>query len=115
MKICTGCKADKELHEFNSDRSKKDGKCTRCRSCMSISQRDRLKLPEIRERNRRVSKAWRAANPDKSRRGIRCATLRKKYGISAEQFDSMFLAQGEACAICSGKESKGYGQFHVDH
>lgn len=55
------------------------------------------------------------ANPERSSRGIRCATLRKKYGISADDYDKLFAQQGNVCAICGGTESKGYGAMHVDH
>jgi hypothetical protein len=35
--------------------------------------------------------------------------LRRRYGITAAEFDGMVAAQGGTCAVCSGKPE------HVDH
>ena len=37
MKVCTKCKQNKELIEFNKDRSKKDGLSSWCKICRHIS------------------------------------------------------------------------------
>jgi hypothetical protein len=49
---------------------------------------------------------------DKTREGF----LRRKYGISLADFDSMATAQGGRCAICgTGEPGGNYGNLHVDH
>jgi hypothetical protein len=45
----------------------------------------------------------------------RDADLRRKYGITAADYDRMLAKQGGVCAICRGSESGGRGTFHVDH
>lgn len=48
----------------------------------------------------------------------RDARLRRKYGITAEDYDRMLAAQGGGCAICGKQpeEQKRYGKYlHVDH
>lgn len=115
MKFCSKCGEAWTLDGFSKDKTKKDGRHSQCKACMRETQSKRLRNPEVREKNRQASRAWRQANPDRAKASVRCATLRRKYGITAEQFDEMFSAQGNKCAICEDTESKGNGMFHVDH
>lgn len=41
--------------------------------------------------------------------------LRRKYGISIEQYDEMLRRQGGVCAICRGKQNAKWKHFDVDH
>lgn len=116
MRSCTKCKEAKGLDCFYLDRSKADGYHSICKACHKQSYLiQRASNPASVLRARNTSKQWKLDNPERSRLGIRCATLRKKYNISAAEFDLLFEEQGRCCAICSGIESKGYGSFHVDH
>src|SRR5262249_50729082 len=45
---------------------------------------------------------------------VRDYHLKKNFGITLEQFESMLEAQGGGCAICGGLPG-GRGNFHVDH
>ena len=59
-----------------------------------------------------MAKAYNVANAGR----VRDRVLRKKYGISAEQFDGMLQQQGSRCAICQTDQPNGkYNVFHVDH
>ncbi len=40
MKICTSCKQEKELIEFNKNKSRKDGHNNICRICSNIKSKD---------------------------------------------------------------------------
>ena len=56
------------------------------------------------------------ANPEK----IRNNNLRKAFGITAEQYDEMFAAQGGVCAICGQQSRTKHGngktrKLAVDH
>lgn len=61
----------------------------------------------VRERSRK----WRTDNPHRNRNNM----LMRKYGITVEQFDVLFEAQGERCAICYGTVPGGTGHWPVDH
>lgn len=71
MKECTKCHELKPLDEFHNRREGK--KASQCKTCVNTRSR-----PEV---NRR-------------------AKLKKAYGISQEQYDEMFKAQGGTCGIC---------------
>ena len=49
-----------------------------------------------------------------SREAIRCAELKRLYGISREQYLDMMLAQGGVCVVCQEACARG-GELSVDH
>lgn len=51
---------------------------------------------------------------DAYKRTLKRFHLKKKYGISLEQFDDMFHSQGNKCAIC-GSAAKPKRGWHADH
>jgi hypothetical protein len=44
---------------------------------------------------------WRNSNPDRAKHH----DLKKMYGITLKQYEDMFAAQNERCAICKGRET----------
>lgn len=115
MKQCSKCKENRALSLYHVDNSRRDGLHSICKLChKEYSARARLDSTRV-ARLREVSRKWRADNPDKAKAGIRCATLRKKYGITAAQYDLIFTLQDNKCAICRGTDSRGNGRMHVDH
>jgi Recombination endonuclease VII len=79
-------------------------------------------------RARSIARAakWRADNPERSRaittryRGKLCPVkradrnLRKKYGITIEQYEQMLAEQGGVCFLCNKPPAEGK-KLHVDH
>lgn len=74
---------------------------------------------------------YRAANPEKVRQYqqeyirrpgpaasrkacLRKSHLKRKFGLTVEQWDRMLEQQGGGCAICKGQPTTSHG-FHVDH
>lgn len=113
METVRTCKECLAVHPypsgFHKDPSRKDGYRTKCKECSN-----------------RQARAWRARNPERVRvhwltaitknpdRG-RPSALRRHYGITVEQYDSLLLNQDGRCAIC-GKTVEENGQrLHVDH
>ncbi len=121
---CTKCGLIKPESEFykNPRLPGRGFLCCWCKDCMNESRRAwRNSSPETIVKCRARSKQWRINNPEKSSRGIRCATLRKKYGISADDYDEILSKQGGVCAIC-GADNPRINQpgkktiyLHVDH
>ena len=65
---------------------------------------------EQRDARNISARLWRARNPVYAR-GYH---LSKKYGITTEQWDTMFAAQGYSCAAC-GSPDPGGRYWHTDH
>ena len=71
----------------------------------------------VEKRDYMVSKMidWKTKNPEKWTALNRKSDL-KRYGITADEFVSMSKAQGDVCAICSGKQTaKRHPNLSVDH
>lgn len=77
------------------------------------------------EKRRAHSRKYRAENLDKvkarqnthyaaNRNARRNKTLKSKYGLTQEQWDAMFRAQGSKCKICLSTDP-GSPQWHTDH
>lgn len=80
---------------------------------------DRLAYPERwREYNRRARVRLKQINPDFQkvyyRRKGRWDVIFKKYGLTREQWETMFAAQGHRCKICRCQKS-GKQNWHTDH
>jgi len=105
LKICTECSEQKPLAAFTFDkrRGRHAAKCTCCRT--------------------KKTKQWRDRNPDyeKDRYGDnedrdRWRHIKRKYGISKEEYLAMLSDQGGVCAICGDAPGERYShQLHVDH
>lgn len=96
MKECKDCKSIKPLTEFGT---RKNGRYTRttCKLCYNNHLRD-----------------WRNSQTFSidgiKRSGV---NLRKKYGITLDQYADMYESQSGACYVCGGSE---YGKLLVvDH
>lgn len=62
------------------------------------------------------TRAWAEANPTEWERHRRRSWLKRKYGITIEQYDEMLAAQGGVCPICGTPpaDPRGY-RMHIDH
>lgn len=64
----------------------------------------------IQESNRQ----WRLANADRYRRGVLKYKLKTRYGMTPEDKERMFEAQGCVCKCCGSPDPKAKN-WHVDH
>jgi hypothetical protein len=95
-KTCTRCGNTKPLDEFHNKRRSngKPGKASRCRSCECEIKK--LRYDPVKHRDR---------------------TIRTKFGITSEEYDSLLSAQRGSCAIC-GTTDFSYSRGkrpHIDH
>lgn len=94
MKVCYRCKVEKDLSEFHIDRKNKDGRRSYCKPCAIAN-----------------STEW-YAKSEKFRQSVRNSGLRKRFGITNDDYFEMLKEQNGVCAIC---ETKPEGYLHVDH
>lgn len=123
MKRCIKCGTVKPLSDFYKASGTRDGRRNDCKPCNLATQAARLDPEANRERARQ----WRRANPERAARrqheysaagrkriSDRKSYLKRKFGITPDQYDSMLAAQGNACALC-GRPPNGKVALHVDH
>jgi hypothetical protein len=58
---------------------------------------------------------WRKENPEKCTVNSRKSHLKLKYGMTVEEFDSLFQKQNGKCAICLRSHIPGKRPWHIDH
>ena len=103
MKTCKSCLVEKPLEEFYTHARTKDGKGSWCKKCLMAKTAEKRKDPVQKE-------LWK----EYGRRSI----LKKRYGITADQYDQMIIDQNNGCAICGSTEMGGRGEgtrLAVDH
>jgi hypothetical protein len=92
-KTCTRCKTDKPLTEFHKRKKSKDGLQPLCKPCAIEKNHDYYSY----EAHRRH---W----------------LKKRYGLSIEQYNTLLDSQNGLCAVCQSKNADGrWDTFAVDH
>ena len=116
MKLCSRCGLQKPESDFYKDKRRADGLYPQCRSCASESKKAsrRRASPEQQQRSRKTIDRWRREHPDRVAEINRRVDLKRKFGITLEQFDEMLEAQGGVCAICGSTPYNGY-RLAVDH
>ena len=125
MKRCTKCGLEQPLENYYRAKGTRDGHRSECKTCFSI--RSAARHAANPEPGRARARQWQRDNPDRVRAqrqaakasGRRAAQdrrsyLKRKYGITPEQYDEMFASQHGGCAICGRPPTPGIS-LHVDH
>jgi hypothetical protein len=114
VKQCSKCGEQKPLDQFYKASRNKDGRtndCGDCRREYNLARYHREKSTGNPERNAKRRK----------RKSYRSYSLRKRYGITVEQYDQLVAKQNNRCAICQQPEQQTdprYGtllELAVDH
>jgi Recombination endonuclease VII. len=51
----------------------------------------------------------------RDKENIRKSHLKRRYGLTLQQYESLLIEQGHKCAVCRREGPNGRGEFHVDH
>ncbi len=100
-RYCPECREFLPKSEFYSDGRANGGLSRRCRTHHG--------------RKSYESRKKRYDTPAKRYAYARREMLRKKYGLTVEQYQAMVEEQGDVCAVCGQAETDKYGMLHVDH
>lgn len=123
-KWCNRCKTAKRHSEFSKDKSTKDGLKFYCKECDRISHREYYQKNKERINSR--SKEWDKNNPEKRKKiekryrdnnkdVFRNNQLKRKFGITIEEFILMKEECGNQCMICGVHINELNKDLHVDH
>ena len=131
MKTCPKCKTTKPSERFHKSKKLSQGLACWCKDCdraKRIAYRSRPEYSqEVTERNKkylsRPEVAKKKAEYDKIYRHsdnrvtyIRKWQLKNNYGLTPEQFDILFIAQGRKCKVCGSADPRKKGDtWSVDH
>ncbi len=68
-----------------------------------------------KEKERERQRAYNAANKEQISGQLRRYRLQRDYGLTLEQRDALFTAQGSKCAVCNSADPKTKKGWQVDH
>lgn len=118
---CSTCNKLKKLSKFKKSKGTKSGYSNPCKECVRKYQIGLRGSMTKKERNKQYKKYYPQRqkhaknNKVETKKKRRNAQLKYKYGITASDFDTMFLQQGNKCSICCKERDPTKRYFAIDH
>lgn len=140
-RLCRDCSEEKPLDDFPRNKSRPLGRGYVCRPCAAA--RTKAWTAKNKARAAATGKRWREANRDKQRASSRAyyarnterlrersrelnarlevkaaqrwVWIKRKYGLTRDQWLHMFSMQQGACACCRSPNSGSKRGWHTDH
>ena len=124
MKTCKVCGVSKSLDDFYRNEGGRDGRRPECKACNLAARAAKYRAnprPAIERALR-----WQRENPERHKAkqreyvesgrksaSSRKSHLKRKYGLTLEDFDAMVASQGGGCAICGRTDADNVDHDHV--
>ena len=124
MKKCYKCQIEKSFSEFYKCKTWKDGYDQICITCTKKAhdnpkvrkQKKKYRLAHVEHYNQ-MSREWKMNNPERFKKLGRELHLRKKFGLTPEQYIKMLETQSGKCYLCGRNNpgNKRIKNFDIDH
>jgi hypothetical protein len=113
-KICSKCQQEKSVSEFSRRKfsSGRVGYKSHCKQCLNAANSIRYADPKEREKRRVIMRAY--VKKDYVKHAHRKTMLMRTFGLSLDQYDSIYTKQVGLCPICRLPLPDGYAAA-VDH
>lgn len=115
-KKCKYCSIEKDVKYFSEHPGYKSGYESRCKACKNARCYAAVKKdPERLKRKKQITKEWTEKNKERKKLKSRENHLKRKFGITLKDYETMLLLQGNACYICKRDRSQFKANLAVDH
>jgi hypothetical protein len=118
-KFCPSCKLSKSVDYFGKNKNRSDNLQVYCKEC--YNSKSRLEKQKHKEKYSQSNKIWRETNKEKLKSRVRYrdvdrnGELKRRYGISLEEYNNLLEEQNALCAICYCSVAENKKALFVDH
>jgi len=124
VKRCKHCGIEKPLDDFYTDRKARDGRRPECKACNLAARKARYNAnpqPYIERvlkwqrenRDRYLARQQEYKESGRKATSDRKSYLKRKYGLTIEEYDALLAAQGGGCAICGNPDADNVDHDHI--